>query len=262
MEFPVDTTQAVLLVIIALVGGIGTTALGPGGILVTVGLFLLTDLSPAEIAGTTIVVHVGAGLIGGLAYLRSGQLREPPVRSLALVLALTAFVGTPAGSLLNGRMSGEVFGVLLALMVMAVGVSVLMRERGQRHRPHDVDPRFAGMLSQTVVGFATAIASGLFGVGGPVLSVPILVIGGVPILHAIAASQTQSIVVGATGVAAYAGQGATIWPLAVLIGVPQLIGVVIGWRIAHALPRRQLTYALAVSLIMLGPVIALVRLTG
>src|SRR5687768_10461001 len=101
MEIPVDTTQVILLVIIALVGGIGTTALGPGGILVTIGLFLLTDLSPAEIAGTTIVVHIGAGLIGGLAYLRSGQLREPRTRSLALILALTALIGTPVGSLLN-----------------------------------------------------------------------------------------------------------------------------------------------------------------
>lgn len=262
MALPVDSTQAILLVIIALIGGIGTTALGPGGVLVTIGLFLLTDLSPAEIAGTTIVVHIGAGLIGGLAYLRSGQLRERRTRALAAILALTALVGTPAGFLLNSRMSGAVFGILLALMVMAVGISVLIRERNQRHRPPGTAPRLGTMPSRAAVGLVTAVASGMFGIGGPVLSVPILVVGGVPILQAIAASQVQSIVVGATGLAAYAGQEATIWPLVALVGIPQLAGVVIGWKVARALPRRPLTYALATALILLGPVIAAVRHTA
>lgn len=261
MALPVDTTQAILLVIIAFIGGIGTTALGPGGILVTIGLFLLTDLSPAEIAGTTIVVHIGAGLIGGLAYLRSGQLRGRPARTLALTLAIAALLGAPAGTLINSRMSGAVFGILLALMVMAVGLSVLLRERSQRPRSPEAPTQPSGVRLGAAIGLATAVASGMFGVGGPVFSVPILVLGGVPIVQAIAASQVQSIVVGATGLAAYTGQGATIWPLAILIGVPQLAGVVIGWKVARALPRRPLTYALAITLILLGPVTGIVRLT-
>ena len=38
------------LVLIGLVGGIGIAALGPGGVIVTIGLFALTDLSPSAVA--------------------------------------------------------------------------------------------------------------------------------------------------------------------------------------------------------------------
>lgn len=261
MDVLVEPWGILLLVIISLIGGIGITAIGPGGILVTIALFLLTDLSPAEVAGTAIVTHIGTGIVGSLAYLRSGQLREPQTRRLALILGVTALIGTPVGALLNSRMSGAVFGILLAVMVMLVGISVLVRERRHGHRTSTVQAHFQTRRSQGVLGGSVALVSGIFGIGGPMLSVPIMVIGGAPILLALAAAQAQSIVVAATGAATYLGQGAISWPLAVLTGVPQLIGVWLGWRIAHVLPRRPLTYALATTLIALGPVIAVMRLT-
>lgn len=262
MELPLDLWQAAALVAIALVGGIGITAIGPGGVLVTIGLFLLTDLSPSEIAGTAIVTHIGTGLLGSLAYARSGQLREPATRSLALILSLTALVGTPLGAILAARMPGAVFGVLLAAMVMGVGLSVLARERRRPGRGDAGPSRFTTVRTQGMLGGAVAMLSGIFGLGGPMLSVPALVIGGVPILRALAAAQGQSVVVASSGTLAYLGQDAVRWPLVVLTGVPQLAGVVVGWRIAHALPRRPLTYALALTLIALGPVIGAIRLVA
>lgn len=38
------------LAVLGLVAGVGITAIGPGGVLVTIGLFTLTGLSPAEVA--------------------------------------------------------------------------------------------------------------------------------------------------------------------------------------------------------------------
>lgn len=42
-----------------------------------------------------------------------------------------------------------------------------------------------------------------------------------------------------------------------VIGVPQLVGVVIGWRLAHALPTNRLRLALAGVLIVVGPYLIL-----
>lgn len=259
MDILVGPWEALLLIAISLVGGIGITAIGPGGILVTIALFLFTDLSPAGVAGTAIVTHIGTGIVGSLAYIRSGQLREPQTRRLAIILSGTALIGTPIGAMLNSRMSGPVFGALLALLVMLVGITVLVRER--RHPAGGTRARFRTVRSQGILGGSVALVSGIFGIGGPMLSVPAMVIGGMPILQALAAAQAQSIVVAATGTATYLAQEAISWPLAVLTGIPQLVGVWIGWRIAHALPTRPLTYALAISLIALGPVILLMRLT-
>jgi hypothetical protein len=70
-----DATLAALA-LCGLIAGIGITAVGPGGVLVTIGLFALTGLSPAEVAGTAIVTHVATGAAGTAAYVRSGRLRE------------------------------------------------------------------------------------------------------------------------------------------------------------------------------------------
>lgn len=245
------------LVLISLIAGIGITAIGPGGVLLTIALFLFTDLSPAEVAGTAIMTHIGTGIAGSLAYFRSGQLREPHTRRLTVMLCLAAVIGTPLGAMLNSRMSGHIFGAVLAVLVMLVGVWVFVREQREPRRHMDGIPVLEGWLPRSVLGGSVAFISGIFGLGGPMISVPVMIVLGVPILPALAAAQAQSIVVASVGTASYLAQGSIVWPLVVLTGVPELIGVWFGWKVAHALPRRPLTYALALALVILGPVIAL-----
>lgn len=89
------------------------------------------------------------------------------------------------------------------------------------------------------------------------LSVPLLVICGLPVLPALAAAQAQSVVIASMGTAGYLLHGSIDWPLAALVGIPELAGVLIGWRIAHAVPARQLKYALVGTLLALAPYLAL-----
>jgi hypothetical protein len=243
----------VLLVVFGLVGGVGITALGPGGVLPTIGLFALTGLSPAEVAGTAIVTHVATGALGTAAYTRSGQLREPETRRTALILSATAVVATPLGVLINAAVSKRAFGLVLGVLVALVAGLLWYRER---HRPagtlaHPPAPLVLGL------GFATAAASGVIGIGGPMLTVPLLVALGVPVLEALASAQAQSIVIAGVGTVGYLAHGAIDWPLAALVGLLELAGVLLGWKIAHALPTRSLKYALVVSLFAVAPYLAL-----
>ncbi|NEA24355.1 TSUP family transporter, partial [Actinomadura bangladeshensis] len=118
------------LVLIGLAAGVGITAVGPGGVLVTVGLFAFTDLSPAQVAGTAIVTNVATGLLGTAVYTRSGQLRDPGTRRTAALLAGGAVAGTPLGVLANGLVTGRVFGMLLGAFLALVAVLVLWRRPG------------------------------------------------------------------------------------------------------------------------------------
>ncbi|MDI2032497.1 sulfite exporter TauE/SafE family protein [Saccharopolyspora sp. TS4A08] len=243
----------VLLGLLGLAGGIGITAVGPGGVLPTIGLFALTDLSPAEVAGTAIVTHVATGVLGTAAYTRSGQLREPETRRTALILACTAVVGTPIGVLLNTLVSQRAFGVVLGVLLAAVAALVWYREH------HSSAERLAHPPATLVVGlgFAVALVSGVVGIGGPMLTVPLLVALGVPVLESLASAQAQSVVIATAGSLGYLAHGAINWPLAALVGLPELAGVVLGWKIAHALPTRSLKLALIVTLLALAPYLAL-----
>ncbi|WP_307797773.1 sulfite exporter TauE/SafE family protein [Streptomyces laculatispora] len=112
-------------------------------------------------------------------------------------------------------------------------------------------------LARTVaVGVTVAVAAGLFGLGGPMLSVPLLVVCGLPVLSALAAAQAQSVVIASVGTVGYLQHGSIDWTLAAVVGVPELVGVLVGWRIARSVPDRRLEYALVGMLLALAPYLA------
>jgi uncharacterized membrane protein YfcA len=245
------------LEVLALIAGIGITALGPGGVLIPIGLITLTHLSKGQIAGTAIVTQVGTGLLGSLAYRRSAQLRDPATLRTAGILAGAAIIGAPLGVLLNSVVSRGLFGVLLGAFVGATGVLVWVRARqsptGAAAGGHPDLP--SGLIAG--LGFGVAVVSGLFGLGGPLLSVPLLVAAGLPLLSALASAQVQSIVLASAGAITYLARGDIEWRIALAVLIPQLIGVVIGWRIARRVPTARLMRVLAVVLVALAPYLIL-----
>jgi uncharacterized membrane protein YfcA len=163
-------------------------------------------------------------------------------------------VGTPVGVLANARVSGSAFGVLLGVCVSAIGALVYVRERQQREQ-HATIPPGGRALPWTVVlpiGLAVAVVSGLFGLGGQLLSVPLLISAGVAMLPALGAAQAQAIVIAGVGTIGYALRGAIAWPLVVVMEIPLLAGALVGWRIAGAIPAERLRATLAAVLIATG----------
>lgn len=248
----------ILLALFGFAGGVGTTALGPGGVLVTIGLFLFSGLPPAAISGTAIATNVGSATLGTGAFARSGQLRGRDTRRMAAVLIAAAVVGTPLGVLVNAHVSGAAFGILLGVCLAGIGALLYLRER-QRRAPleSDTHPRPAEhhippAAAVVPLGLVVALVSGLFGLGGQLLSVPLLITIGAPMLPALGAAQAQSIVIAGVGTIGYALRGAIAWPLVLVIGVPLLAGALVGWRIAHAVPAERLRSVLAAALIAVG----------
>lgn len=225
----------------------GVTALGPGGVLVTIGLFAFTHMSPARIAGTAMVTNFTIGMLAAAAYTRSGQFRERSTRRIAVILAATAVIGAPLGVVINRGVSSQAFGILLGVFVAAL---VWYRDR---HSAAGISHRNSTPITVMALGFGVATASGLVGVGGPVLAVPLLIALDMPMLSAIAAAQVQSVAIAGIGTLGYFAVGVIDWRLAAVIAIPELAGAFLGWIVARALPIRTLKYTLVVSLLGLAP---------
>jgi hypothetical protein len=243
-----------LLAVIGLIGGIGITAVGPGGVLPTIGLFALTPLAPATVAGTAIVTHIAAGAAGAAAYTRSGQLRDRQTRRTAALLAGAALVGAPLGVIINTHISKHVFGIVLGAAAAAAAAALVWHRARHGTSAIVAHPR---PLTLAALGLGVSLASGIVGIGGPMLTVPLLVALRVAVLEALAAAQAQSVVIATVGTLGYALHGSIDWSLALVIGVPELAGVLLGWKIAHALPSRTLKAVLVVTLLALAPYLAL-----
>lgn len=255
----VSLELAVFLFVLALFAGVGISAIGPGGIFVTIALFVFVPISSAEVAGTASATFVATGLLAALLFQRSGDFSEGYAREITIVLSGLSIVGAYAGSQANLVLPDRLFGYLLAVFVAVVGGIIVYREAIGIEPTNrlTVLPDWQRRLLLAVVGFGIGFLGGLLGVGGPVIAVPILVILGVPMLVSLAVAQVQSIFISGFATAGYWVGDAVSVPLALLVGVPQLIGVVVGWRIAHLVEEGLLRIVLGVVLVLVAPAIAL-----
>jgi uncharacterized membrane protein YfcA len=242
-----------LLLLIALIGGACITTIGPGGIFVTISLFVLLPLEPGTVAGTASATFIATGIVGSLGYLKSGQLQGKTTLQAAMVLSLTSVVGAYAGSEINKLLDTSTFAVILGLFVLLTGGIILYRQYNElaSDKRLKVDT-IQGLAWMGAVGLAVGLPGGLLGVGGPVLAVPLLVVLGVPMLLSVALAQVQSIFISGMATFGYALQGAVDWLLAGVLVVPLLIGTVVGWYIAQRIQVKRLKVALALVLVALG----------
>jgi uncharacterized protein len=255
----VSPELAALLAVIALFAGVGITAIGPGGVFVTVALFALAPLSSAEVAGTASATFVATGLLGSLVYFRSGEFAQGYAREMAIVLSATSIAGALAGSQLNLLLPEYVFGYLLSLFVATIGAVIVYRERVGLKPSNRLDsvPDRQRRILVGGVGLGIGVLGGLLGVGGPVVAVPVLVVLGVPMLVAVAVAQVQSIFISAFATVGYALSGAVSIPVALLVGIPQLVGVVAGWKVAHLVDPHLLRVVLGIVLVGVSPLLLL-----
>jgi uncharacterized membrane protein YfcA len=241
-----------VLAAVAFVGGVVVTSVGPGGIFVLAALYVGTSLSEAQVAGTASATFVGGALLGALVYARSGDMDWP----LAVTVGLGGVIGTRLGVWLNALVSRRLFGVLLGLLLGLVGLVVLFYER------RNVEPfvRFdstthAGLAGLGVIGLAVGTAGGLFGIGGAALVPPALVLVGVPLVPALAATQVVVAFISSAATVSYLARGTVVAPLVFVVGGSYLLGVVGGWRVAHRVDAARLTVVLGLTLLGLAPVL-------
>ncbi len=104
-----------------------------------------------------------------------------------------------------------------------------------------------------LIGLVAGVFSTLFGVGGGIVLVPLLVALTAFPPHAAAATSLGAILVTATaGVVLYALRGEVRPSYAVLVGVPAVIGALLGTRLQQRLSGRALTLAFAGLVALVG----------
>ena len=101
-----------------------------------------------------------------------------------------------------------------------------------------------------LIGLAAGFLSALFGVGGGVLIVPLLVLlAGWEERPATAASLGAIAITALGGVVVYAALGRVDVGYAALVGIPAAAGAVLGTALQQRLPVRVLTYGFSLLLV-------------
>lgn len=239
-------------VIVGIIGGLIAGLGGPGGLPVISLLYSQTSLSTAELAGTSSTIFVFATIFASSMYYYSGDINW----RIIVPLIPSTLIGTTLGTRINPLVPRAIFGVAIAILITIIGISVAYREIKEFEPYIELNPNSrAGIIAISVLGLAVGVVGGIFGLGGPALSIPILIFLGFPALQAIGAGLVQGIFVTSSAATNYALSGNISSELAIWIGGPYVISQIVGWYTAQNIETGKLKIALGVMLAALGPYI-------
>lgn len=222
-----DPVSAVLLAVIATAVGFFIGAVGVGGVLLIPFLVLLGKLDIHSAAATALFTFLFTGLLGSWLFHRRGSIRW----RLAIPVCLGATVAGYVGAAAAARVDPRPLTLLIAGIIMVAGLWVL-RPAPPRATPRDGSGP-GDRATLLGVGVASGFGSGLSGAGGPLFSVPIMVLLGFSPLAAIGVSQVLQIVAAVSGSLASVQDQRIHFGLAAFVTAFELAGVAVGTWLAH-----------------------------
>lgn len=204
---------------------IGTV--GVGGVLMVSYLALFAGLTIHQAAATSLFTFLFTGILGTWLYQRRGSIDwriSLPVCAAALVCG---FLGAAVAAVVDPRP----LAIIIALVIVLAGLYIFLPQRASS-QPRDGRGTGETWLLASV-GAASGFGSGFSGAGGPLFSVPMMVILRYVPLTAVATSQVLQIVAATSGSLENYRNGFIDFEVALLVAVFELLGVIAGVRLAH-----------------------------
>ncbi|GAB4177441.1 MAG: sulfite exporter TauE/SafE family protein [Coleofasciculaceae cyanobacterium] len=213
--------------------GVMAGLLGIGGGFIVVSLLVSLGYTPLQAIATSSLVIVISSISGSLQNWRMGYLDYKRVLYLGLPALVTAQIGVYWANRIPPYLLLITFGVFLIASIYLVN----FRKRLSVKRENSQAQTFNPVVSRIGTGGASGILTGLLGVGGGAVMVPLqMLLLGEPIKVAI---QTSLGVIVATAVSAcvgHASEGNILFFPGLILGFGGLLGAQISTRFLPKLP--------------------------
>lgn len=225
---------------------------GTGGGFLIVPMLALAGWPMVQAVGTSLTYVAVVGIGGATHHLRVGNVD----RRFALTAGLPAALLAPLGAAASVRISD------FWLTLFFAGFLMLIASRMGRKPVFGDQPAPPPGVGQALgLGSAVGFLSGMFGVGGGVLAVPVQVTWlGVPIKRAVGNSLAIVLLTGVAGSAAHTLLGNVVWQAAGALVAGGLLGLAGGTRALARISADRLRTALVVFLYVLATAMLLKRL--
>lgn len=238
----------------------GLLGIGGGSIVVPslVIMFQLENMPANSImhmaAGTSLTAMIISACTALIAHLRRGVEIWPIYKRIIVGIIFGTVLGTLLASILYSRTLEMLFGIIISLMA-------LWMLSGFNPSPHRQLPETFGMLS---VGSLIGLKSGMFGIGGGVISVPFLTYCNVPLRQVLGVSIAISFTVAIIGSLSFMAvgwhqthlpkwsTGYVYWPAVAGIAIISPIFAILGAKLSHRLPVEVLRKIFAIFLLIVG----------
>jgi hypothetical protein len=261
--------EIVLLPILALLVGIVAAMLGiGGGVFVVPALQLLPlsiEFTPQMAAGTSLAMIVFKALSSTSGYARQKRIDY----KIGLVLATVTIPGALTGAYLTSIFSEKLLILVFALFLLYVASRMIFTYRlgkdrtsdppasGWQRELADSDGEVFRYVSNMKLGiplsFFAGVSSGLLGIGGGALMVPILhFVLAFPMHLAVATSVFTMVFTSVSGVATHIYFGNVQFDYAIILSIGVIFGAQIGTSVAKRTSSRTLRRIFGLLLIIVS----------
>jgi uncharacterized membrane protein YfcA len=237
--------------IIASLTGVG------GGIFIVPILTLFFGLVVNNATGTSLTTIIFTAIASTINYAKQKRIFYKTGLILVVTTAPGAYLGAWLATIMEERLLGLTFGVFLILVALRMIISTLRTKAQNKALTAKTDSELIKSGKTIIIGaglsFFGGVASGLLGIGGGTLIVPIAVsIMGIPIHYATATSMFTMIFTSISGVAKYVQSDLINFPYALILAAGTIFGAQVGAYTSRKISSRNLGLIFGVMLIVAG----------
>ncbi len=260
-----DLPEALLLIIFGCVVGLIGTLIGAGGGFIHVPMLMIFfDFSPQLAIGTSITAVFMNALSGTLSYVTHKRIDY----EIGLKFATAAVPGVLVGAVIAQHFTFTSFSILFSITLILLSIHLFAekdisivrtkaKELPQERLLVDAEGEVHAYAPDMAIGlsgsFFTGIFSGLFGIGGGIIHVPLMYsVLGMPVHIATATSHFILAITSLFAVIIFTGMHEIDLDFAVFIGIGAILGAYFGARMSLRTGPRFIKRVIAVCLLMLA----------
>ena len=237
------------LLLLGFAAGVLGSMIGLGGGIVVVPVLTFLGFSPALAASNSLFAAFSNAIASSVSYAKQKRIEY----SLGLKLGLLAIPGTVLGAFISHDITPSLFKILFGIVLIVSSVYIFSRRKME---PKKYNLSKQVMVLATGASFFAGIISSLFGIGGGIVFVPLMVIAvGLSMKIAAPTSQFILLFVSASGMIVHALLGHPDFYQALLLAIGAFGGGLVGSRLSLEITEKKLR--IIVTIVMIAAAIKL-----
>lgn len=235
----------IIMVIIGFGSGVIGSLIGVGGGIFMTPVLTYMGFSPAVIASSSLIAILATSISSTFTFIRKKYINY----SLGLKLALPAIPGSIIGGFFSNFISLEHFKIYFAILLTFVGIYIFFKTKIiKKTLDRTSKPLFYLILISGT--FSAGIMSSLFGIGGGIIFVPVLVIMyKMKMINASPTAQFTLLITTITGLLTHIILEHPDYSYGITLALGAFFGAQVGSRTIHLISENILSKILSISLI-------------
>ena len=238
------------LIPLGFAAGVLGSIVGLGGGIIAVPAMTFAGFPPSLAASNSLFAAFSNSVASTISYARQKRVEF----AIGIKLGLMCIPGTILGAFISDVMTPSIFQILFAFILIASAIYIFIK-RAVDEKPYNKAALM--MIFSAGASFFAGIISSLFGIGGGIVFVPLMVIGiGIPMRRAAPTAQLILMFASLSGLLVHSALGHPDYLQALLLAIGAFAGGMLGARLSLEIKERKLK--ILVTVVLLAAAIKLI----